>query len=316
MPLVTFLTIAYNAEKWIETALQSIINQTYTNLQILIIDDGSEDKTVERISTFGDSRIELHKKNHSGISSSFNFALNRIKGDFVGRLDADDYCDQERIKKQLKFLLENPSYGIVGSNFLLVSESDKQIDKIRNPEKHKDIVEQLPRRCCIWNGSIIMRRKIINQLQGYNEKLAVADDWDFFLRAIGLTKFHNIQEFLTTKRFHPASISFSEIAKKETEEILLSFNNSLIQNSKDEKEIGKAYFNIGYHFYYKSDFDNSNNYFSEALSRGFNLQYYRYFIFSKYLKGLIRISRKYKIYKMFNWLRYLDNSNKYLRRKF
>lgn len=316
MPLVTLLIIAYNSEKWIETALQSVINQTHQDLQILIINDGSEDKTLEKILSFNDPRIELYTKSHSSISSSFNFAMKKIRGDFIGRLDADDYCDRERIRKQLKFLLENPSYGIAGSNFLLIDDLGEQIDKIRNPEKHKDIAEQLPRHCCIWVGSVLMRREIANELNGYNECLLSGNDWDFFLRAIGLTKFYNIQEFLTTKRFHPASISFSEIAKKETEEILLSFNNSLIQNSKDEKEIGKAYFNIGYHFYYKSDFDNSNNYFSEALSRGFNLQYYRYFIFSKYLKGLIRISRKYKIYKMFNWLRYLDNSNKYLRRKF
>ena len=212
--------------------------------------------------------------------------MNKIRSNFVGRIDADDYCNRERISKQLKFLLENQSYGIVGSNFLLVNERDEQIDKIRNPKKHKDIAEQLPRRCCIWNGSILMRREIINTLHGYDEKLSAADDWDFFLRAIGLTKFYNVQEFLTTKRFHPASISFSEIANKENEEILLSYNNSLIQKLKDSKEVSKAYFNIGYHYYYKSDFDNSNNYFNKALKDGFNLQYFRYPDFQQIFKKL------------------------------
>jgi len=317
MDLVTFLITTYNSEKWIAECLNSVLNQTHKNLQVLIIDDGSEDSTVEIVLSFNDLRIELYKKNHTGISSSINYAINKIKSDFVARLDSDDLCEKERISKQLKFFNENKSYGIIGSNFILVNEEGQQIDKIRNPEKHEDILEQLPRRCCIWNGSVLIRKDIINQLDGYNEKRVTGEDWDFFLRAIGLTKFYNIQEFLSSKRIHPASISFSDSAFKETEDILLSFNNFVIKKSEDKKSIGKANFNIGYHYYYENKFKTANEYFEKALHNGgFNFQNIRYYLFNKYLNSFIRFYRKHRLYKILDWLRYFDNSNKHLRNKF
>jgi glycosyltransferase involved in cell wall biosynthesis len=317
MDLVTFLITTYNSERWIEECLNSVLNQTYKNLQILIIDDGSEDNTIDRIKKISDDRIELICKKHSGISKSLNSAIDKIKGEFVARLDSDDLCSLERISKQLKFLNDNKLYGIVGTNFILVNESGKLIDKIRNPEKNVDIIDQLPRRCCIWNGSVLMRREIIDRLNGYDERLTTGEDWGFFLRAIGLTKFYNIQEFLSTKRTHSSSISETRSALNATKEILINYNNSLIENSKIKKSIAKAYFNIGYYYYYENNFDIANQYFKQAIEKGgLNLQYLRYRIFSKYFNAFIKFYRKYRLYKLFDWLRHFDNANKYLRSKF
>ena len=317
MDLVTFLITTYNSEKWIEECLKSVINQTHKNLQILIIDDGSEDKTVDHIRKISDSRIELFCKVHSGISKSINYSLDKIKGEYVARIGSDDYCLSDRISKQLKFFTENESYGIIGSNFILVDETGSRLEKIRNPEKHFDIVDQLPRRCCIWDGSVLMRKNLIKKLKGYNESRQTGEDWDFFLRAIGVAKFHNIQEFLSSKRIHPLNISFSDSAFKETEDILLSYNNLVIEKSKDKKLIDKANFNIGYHYYYENKFKTANEYFEKATHNGdFSFQYIRYYIFNKYLNSFIMFYRKHKLYKMLDWLRYFDNSNKYLRNKF
>ena len=90
MELVTFLILTYNSERWIDECLDSVVNQTYKNLQILIIDDGSTDSTVSRINKFSDNRIELYSKEHTGISNSLNFALNKIRGEYVARIDSDD----------------------------------------------------------------------------------------------------------------------------------------------------------------------------------------------------------------------------------
>jgi len=317
MELVTFLITTYNSEQWINECLNSIFNQTYKNLQVLIIDDGSEDSTVDQIKQIPDKRIELFSKEHSGISKSLNFALDKIKGDFVARLGSDDFCDKDRISKQLKFLKENMFYKIIGSNFILIDEAGEQIDKIKNPENHNDIIEQLPRRCCIWDGSVLMRKDLINHLNGYNEQRVFGEDWDFFLRAIGSTKFYNIQEFLSTKRIHLASISFSDSAFKETEDILLSYNNSVIKDSYDEKKTGNAYFNIGYYYYYENKFKQSSYYFKKSLNQYlFNLQNIRYYVSSKFLSSIIVFFRKYQLYKVFNPIRRLDKGNKYFRNKF
>lgn len=317
MDLVTFLILTYNSEKWIEECINSVLNQTYINLQVLIIDDGSSDSTVARIHQIFDNRIELFCKEHSGISKSLNFAMSKIKADFVARIDSDDLCDKERIIKQMKFMNENPEYGIIGSNFILVDEKGKQIDKIRNPRSNDDIVDQLPRRCCVWNGSLLMRNIILKKLNRFNENLIAGEDWDFFLRAIGLTKFYNIQEFLSTKRIHSASISETDIAKQTTKKILLNYNNTIIKNSEVKTEIAKSYFNIGYYYYYESDFINAYKYFREALHKGgMNFQFIRYSFSAKYLKSCINFYRKYRLYKLFDWIRYFDNANKFMRNKF
>lgn len=317
MDLITFLITTYNSERWIEECLNSVLNQTYKNLQVLIIDDGSSDSTINRIKQMDDERIELFCKEHSGISKSLNFVVSKIKGEYVARIDSDDVCDEERITKQMRFLSENVEYGIVGTNFILIDENGIQIDKIRNPESNNDIVDQLPRRCCVWNGSILVKKEILKKLNGYNEMLTTGEDWDFFLRAIGLTKFYNIQEFLSTKRIHPFSISETDAAKQATKDILFNYNNSIIENSKLNKEIAKSYFNIGYYYYYESDFVDAKRYFSKALEKvGLNLQFLRYFISAKYLNSHIRFYRKHKIYKLFDWIRYFNKGNKFVRNKF
>jgi glycosyltransferase involved in cell wall biosynthesis len=317
MDLVTFLVTTYNSERWISESINSVLAQTHSNLQILIIDDGSEDGTVNKIKEFSDSRIELYCKEHSGISKSLNFALDKIKSHFVARLDSDDFSESHRLTEQFNFMKKNPSIGIIGSNFILVDETGKQIDKIQNPERHDAIVEQLPRRCCIWNGSVLMRKDVIKQLNGYDEKRVTGEDWDFFLRAIGVTKFHNIQAYLTLKRMHPASISFTKQAIKETEDILLAYNISIIKSNDDKIKKGSAYFNIGYHFYYKNDFKLAKEYFSKAIiNRGITFQNFRYHFCSKYLSRFIRIYRKYNLNKFLDWARYLDKKNRFLRNKF
>ena len=315
MDLVTFLITTYNSERWIEECLNSVLKQSHANLQVLIVDDGSSDSTVKLIKQISDSRIELFCKEHSGLSKSLNFAMDKINGSYIARLDSDDLCDNERIEKQISFLKQNLSYGIIGTNFNLIDENGKQILKVRNPEKDKWIKDLMPARCSVWIGSSLMQREIIDEAGGFNENIYSAQDWDFFLRVIDKTKFYNIQEYLTSKRIHPSNISESQSAHQETEDILLAYNNSIIKNSNDKVKIAKANFNIGYYYYYENNFNEASVFFSQAIENGgLKLQFARYKIFSKYFSVFIKFYRKYKIYKLFDWLRY--NANKYLRSKF
>ena len=317
MELVTVLITCYNSEKWINECLYSLINQKYTNLQILIIDDGSDDRSVDLIKRCTDKRIELHCKEHSGISKSLNFAIDKIKGNYIARIDADDLCNPERIEKQMQFLNNNIFYGIVGSNFILIDENGREIQKVNNPENDVRIKDQLLRRCCVWNGSILMKKEILLSVKGYDENRISAEDWDLFIRLIGKTKFYNIQDYLSSKRFHKDNISLLPTAAKESESVLLKYNNELIQASDSDGERARGNFNIGYYFYYESKFEIANEYFSKAIKlSSFKFQIIRYFIISKYFYLLVRFSRKYRLYKVLDWLRLIDKNNKYLRNKF
>lgn len=317
MELVTILITCYNSEKWINECLYSIINQTHENLQILIIDDGSDDRSVDLIKRSADKRIELYCKEHSGISKSLNFAIDKIKGNYIARIDADDLCNPDRIEKQMGFLNNNASYGIVGSNFILIDEKSRKIQKVNNPEKNVWIKEQLLRRCCVWNGSILMKKEILLNAKGYDENRIAAEDWDLFIRLINKTNFHNIQEYLSYKRLHKDNISLTSTAAKESESVLLNYNNELIQSSDADGERARGNFNIGYYFYYENKFEIANEYFSKAINlSAFKFQIFRYFILCKYFYRMVRFYRKYRLYKALDWLRLIDKNNKYLRSKF
>ncbi len=98
---LTVLMPTYNCAGYIKDSIRCILNQTFTNFELLIIDDGSEDNTEEVISEIKDSRIHYIKKMHTGLSSSLNFGLKIASNNWIARMDADDLCHPERFKKQI-----------------------------------------------------------------------------------------------------------------------------------------------------------------------------------------------------------------------
>ncbi|GMR25218.1 MAG: hypothetical protein BMS9Abin39_0500 [Ignavibacteria bacterium] len=310
MDLVTFLITTYNSEQWINECLNSILNQTHKNLQVLIIDDGSEDNTVDRIRQMPDKRIELYSKEHSGISKSLNYALDKIKGTYIARLGADDICTINRIEKQLEFLKKNKSYGIVGSNFILIDAGGKEIFKVKNPRKDEQIRDQMLRRYCVWDGSTLMKKEILMMVNGYDEDRTCSEDWDFFMRILNKTRFYNLQEYLSSKRIHKSNISSTPNAIRENKIVLLKYNNKLIGKDSTPAQKATGFFNIGYLYYYENDIYKAQNYFSKAFELNkSDLSIIKYYLFSKYLKKLILFVRRYKIYRFYDWLKHLDRQN-------
>ena len=127
-PLVSVILPVYNCEKYIKQSIQSILSQTYKNLELIVINDGSTDGTLNTIRSLNDERIVLISQRNMGLPSALNEGLKIARGEFIARQDADDVSLSERIEYELKFLLENPDYGLVGcpANFIYEdNESNK-----------------------------------------------------------------------------------------------------------------------------------------------------------------------------------------------
>ena len=122
--LVSVCMNAYNASKTIAQSLESVLNQTYKNLQIIIVDDCSTDNTAEIVKSYDDDRIELYTlpKNFN-ISNANNEALHRAKGEYIAHIDSDDIWAEDKIEKQIKFLEENPQYGACFTHATLIDEN-------------------------------------------------------------------------------------------------------------------------------------------------------------------------------------------------
>lgn len=125
-PLVTIGISVYNGASHIEQAVSSVINQTYTNWELIILDDGSKDDTVSICHSFKDKRIKfLSDGLNKGLAYRLNETVSLSKGIFYSRMDADDIMDVDRIKIQMKFLQSNPQYQVIGSSAYIIDENNR-----------------------------------------------------------------------------------------------------------------------------------------------------------------------------------------------
>lgn len=199
--LVSVLIPVYNVEKYVFEAINSILNQTYKNLEIIIVDDCSSDKTYEIILEMAkkDKRIKIFKnKENKKICYSLNFAFNMSNGYYIARMDGDDISLLDKIEKQVKYLEENKKIDLVGVSTISIDEKGNEISKqkfISKYEKLRKTLEYGPPISHIW----LSKRSVYEILKGYRE-IPYVEDYDFLLRmeTEGL-KFENIGDYFGYK---------------------------------------------------------------------------------------------------------------------
>lgn len=229
-PLVTVFMPVYNVEKYIRESLESILNQTYKNLEILIIDDGSTDLSSSIINEYNDRRIRLiHNEGNKGLPYTRNRGLKEATGKYLAIFDADDIAIQNRIEKQVEFLEKNKDVDVVSSNYIVFDDNKSQ--KIRYNLSHDEIKVMLLFADCICNPSAMIRLKTVKENNiTYNEQCFVAQDYEFWTVISRIGKIVNMQEYLIKYRFGHENISkISQRDKKEKRKQVIDsiHNNSL-----------------------------------------------------------------------------------------
>jgi len=162
-PLVSWLMPVRNGEKTIRRALDSMIDQTYKNYEIIIINDGSTDNTSAILNDYVDKKLRIriwHNEKNLGIANSLNIGLDLCNGDYIARMDADDvsYCD--RLEKQVRFMEENPDVDILASQVRVVNIS-AQSEQISDWLDNESIKARLLFSCCICHPSVMIRREML-----------------------------------------------------------------------------------------------------------------------------------------------------------
>ncbi len=221
-PLVTIICLCYNHEKYIPEAVESIINQTYTNLEIIIIDNGSPDNSKEIIKNIASKNPDIKMimlNENIGNCRAFNLGLKDSKGEFIIDLSGDDILLPDRIKEGLKSFAENgEEYGVNFTDALYVDDSGKMIDQ-HYKRDHKgllldtvpegNVYSDLLERYFICAPTMMMRKSIIDQLGGYDENLKY-EDFDFWIRSGKITKYCYTDIVLVKKRVLKNSLSSSQ----------------------------------------------------------------------------------------------------------
>jgi glycosyltransferase involved in cell wall biosynthesis len=208
MPRVSVLMAVHNGARYLREAIDSILAQTFSDLEFLIVDDGSTDTTAVILDGYADPRIiRLHNEENLGLAKSMNRALTVAKGEYIARQDADDRSLPQRLMHQVRFLDGHPSISLVGTGFVEIDEQGQERCTVVMPVDPGQIHEMLFYAHCFCHGSVMGRRADLQAVGGYDERYAVAQDTDLCLRLAERGQLSNLPAPLYGFRMHAASIT-------------------------------------------------------------------------------------------------------------
>ena len=201
-PLVSVVIPVYNGENFLTEAIDSVLNQTYPQVEIIVVDDGSTDNTWGIIQSYHHKVHGILKKN-GGVASALNRGIQQARGDLIAWLSHDDLFLPEKVEKQVNFVLKNPATGVCYTDFQIIRSDGERLAVIRAPWYP---VEELPRRFLRnmhINGSTTMIRKgCFEKAGGFDERLAHTQDLEMWLRMAAIADIRHLPEVLTLSRSH------------------------------------------------------------------------------------------------------------------
>lgn len=220
LPVISIVLCVYNGEAYLRQAIDSVLRQSYSAFELLLIDDGSADSTLEILRQFekADRRCRVLTGPNQGLIGSRNMGIAHARAEFIALMDADDICMPQRLSTQLRFLQAHPDCVAVGSQVLLIDPDARPIKPMRVNITHKEIDTALMtgRGGAIVNPSAMIRKSAFMQVGGYENDYLHAEDMDLFLRLAEVGELANIPEILLHYRQHPASIGYQHAKTQHT----------------------------------------------------------------------------------------------------
>jgi glycosyltransferase involved in cell wall biosynthesis len=217
--MISIICSIYNSNKTLPQMIESVLNQTYKNFELILINDGSIDNSLKIIQEFADkdNRIVIIDKKNSGLTKSLNVGLKKAKGKYIARIDADDIWYPDKLQKQIDFLERNLYYALIGTAYNEIDENGKVIFQkqrlpllITDEEIRNNIAKFNP----FFHSSVMFRKEILDIIGFYNEEFKYTQDYEFWIRIMTKYKVTNLPEVLASRRYSDNMISI----KKEKEQ--------------------------------------------------------------------------------------------------
>ncbi len=233
-PLVSVIMPVYNAGKYLESSIESILNQTFRNYEFIIINDGSTDNSLDIISHYKsiDNRIKVINQKNKGLIYSLNQAIKISKGDYLARMDSDDISYSSRFQKQLNLMISKDS-DVCGCHYYIIDEFNEKIDFVLTPLKDQNLIFYLISSVPVPHGGAMIRKSFLTDnkiLYGMNDINHAEDKafWCEIYEAGG--KFTNVDEVLFEYRTYAQSLSYRN--KKRISSDVKKIRKIFIQNNK------------------------------------------------------------------------------------
>jgi glycosyltransferase involved in cell wall biosynthesis len=210
-PKVSVVIPLYNRERYIERTIESVLSQTYSNVELIVVDDGCTDQSLDLVEQYASRLVCLEHPGriNRGQSAAINLGLRKCTGKYVAILDSDDLFAPTKIERQVAYLETRPNVGLVYSNGTAIDEHDRPLYPIFNPGHHPPKgPEEILKDCFIGCPSSTLVRKTLFETVGpFDESLRAAQDHDMLIRLLEHAPVGYIQDFLWSYRIHGESIS-------------------------------------------------------------------------------------------------------------
>jgi glycosyltransferase involved in cell wall biosynthesis len=209
-PTVSVVLPVYNADQYLSTAVESILDQTYTDFELIALDDGSTDRSPEILRRYAetDDRVRVIHRPQPTLGALLNEGLREARGRYVARMDADDISRPRRLERQVDYLNAHPGVGIVGAQAQAISPEGYPIRRLDHPLTHDAIDAALLNGdgAALSHPVIMMRTDVAGQVGGYPSDRETSEDVDLYLRAAEQSRLANLSSVLLDYRLRPDSI--------------------------------------------------------------------------------------------------------------
>lgn len=203
MPCCSIIIPAYNAIKYLPETLESVLNQSFTDFEVLIINDGSYDNIIEWAAQIEDPRVKFISQKNQGVSAARNLGIENARGEYIAFLDADDLWDSTKLEKQLKLFQKNPDSGLIHTEMALIDEESKLLGRKFTSNVEGNALKQLLEQNTIVTSSVIVRRSCLETVGNFDNNLTSSEDWELWVRIASVYPIALIKEPLVFYRQHP-----------------------------------------------------------------------------------------------------------------
>lgn len=271
MPKVSVVIATYNHAHFLAEAIQSVLDQTYQDFELLVVDDGSTDDTRQVMAGFADSRLHYFYQENRGYSAARNRAIRASSGVYIALLDADDLWLAHKLEVQAAYLDRHPEVGLVHGSYYRMDKEGCILSVCRQrPPLSESVFKHLLRRNFIGTPTVVVRKRCLDQLGLFDESLRTTADWDLWLRLSRRHQISYLDQILAKYRLHDQNIHKDMERKTRNRFRILDkvFSDPELPESARELEqlaYGHAHLVIGRAYFARRQMRQARHYLIEAV---------------------------------------------------